>query len=80
MTTKEYTARLLEIRIKVNELMDDMCITRNNNGPAGLERILNLALMGDLTHEKRGKFLATPAIKVADYTSTDYWSIKQEWM
>ena len=79
MTTEEYKMRLLDIRRMINTLMDDLGVCYSN-GPAELERLLNVALMGDLTHEKQGKFKAERAIKVADYTSTDYWSIKQEWM
>ena len=66
MTNEEYIARLSEIRVKVNELCDDLGATYST-APEMLERVLNIAMNGDLFDIKRGKVKTQKIITVCDY-------------
>ena len=65
MTDKEYAARLLEIRVKVNTLLDDMGATYDNHVEM-LEKVLNVAMNGDLSKVKAGKVKTGKFITVTD--------------
>lgn len=64
---EEYKTRLLEIRIKVNELLDDMGATYSQK-PELLEKVLNIAMNGDLTNTKEGKIKTEKIISVRENT------------
>lgn len=68
MTDKEYAKRLLEIRVKVNELIDDLGVTYDTQREM-LERVLNAAMNGDLTDIKDGKVKTHKVIFVSDFHS-----------
>lgn len=64
---EEYKTRLLEIRIKVNELLDDMCATYSEK-PELLEKVLNIAMNGDLTNTQGNKIKTEKIISVRENT------------
>lgn len=64
---EEYKTRLLEIRIKVNELLDDMCATYSEK-PELLEKVLNIAMNGDLTNTQGDKIKTEKIISVRENT------------
>lgn len=66
MTHEEYISRLCEIRIKVNTLLDDLGVTYDET-PEELERILNIAINGDLTDVKKGKIKTHKIIEIKDF-------------
>ena len=71
MTKEEYKTRLLEIRVKVNELCDDLGATYST-APEILERVLNVAMNGDLSDIKRGKVNTRKIISVCNYRALDH--------
>lgn len=71
MTDKEYAARLLEIRVKVNTLLDDMGATYDNKAEM-LEKVLNVAMNGDLSKVKAGKVKTSKFITVMDCRRIEY--------
>jgi hypothetical protein len=73
---EEYTKRLLEIRRKVNELLDDIGTTYST-APADLERLLNIAMNGWLDDTNGDKIKTTKLITVKDWTKSH---IKPEYM
>ena len=64
---EEYKTRLLEIRVKVNELLDDIGATHSTE-PELLEKVLNIAMNGDLTNTKEGKIKTEKIISVRENT------------
>ena len=64
---EEYKTRLLEIRVKVNELLDDMCATYSEK-PELLEKVLNIAINGDLTNTQGDKIKTEKIISVRENT------------
>lgn len=66
MKIEEYIKRLCDIRISVNSLLDDLGVTYSEI-PQELERILNIAMNGDLTDVKDGKILTGKIIRVQDF-------------
>lgn len=77
ISMEEYTKRLVEIRRKVNELLDDIGTTYST-APADLERLLNIAMNGWLDDTNGDKIKTTKLITVKDWTKKDY--IKPEYM
>lgn len=75
MDFKEYIDRLLEIRRKVYSLMDDLG-TRYSDQPQEIERLLNIALGGDLFDVKDGKIKTIKFITVNDYRDSETWSVE----
>jgi hypothetical protein len=71
MTDKEYAARLLEIRVKVNTLLDDMGATYSTRVEM-LEKVLNVAMNGDLSKVKAGKVKTSKFITVRDCRRVEY--------
>ena len=76
ISMEEYTKRLLEIRRKVNELLDDIGTTYST-APADLERLLNIAMNGWLDDTNGDKIKAEKIITVTDYRRN---RIKPEYM
>lgn len=76
ISMEEYTKRLLEIRRKVNELLDDIGTTYST-APADLERLLNIAMNGWLDDTNGDKIKAEKIITVTDYHRN---RIKPEYM
>ena len=66
---EEYKTRLLNIRLAVYSLLDDM-ETPYSEKPEMLEKVLNIALNGDLTATKEGKIKTEKIISVMDYHKT----------
>ena len=64
---EEYKTKLLEIRVKVNELLDDMCATYSEK-PELLEKVLNIAMNGDLTNTQGDKIKTEKIISVRENT------------
>jgi len=79
MSNEEYKRRLLEIRVKVNSLLDDMGVGYSE-APEMLEKVLNIAMNGDLSDIKRGKVKTQKIISVSNYHSKDYWNGKAVYM
>lgn len=76
ISMEEYTKRLLEIRRKVNELLDDIGTTYST-APADLERLLNIALDGQFDDIQGDRIKTAKIITVTDYRKND---IKPEYM
>lgn len=64
---EEYKTRLLEIRRKVNELLDDIGATYSTE-PELLEKVLNIAMNGDLTNTQGDKIKTEKIISVRENT------------
>lgn len=79
MTMEEYKDRLLEIRVKVNSLLDNMGV-KYSDAPEMLEKVLNIAMNGDLSDIKNGKVKTQKIISVSDYHASDYWNGKAVYM
>ena len=76
MTNEEYKKRLIEIRCAVNSLCDDLGSTYSTSAEV-LERVLNVAMNGDLSDIKRGKVKTKKIISVTDYRSREYWLVEK---
>ena len=79
MTFEEYKNRLMEIRCKVNELIDDMGGTYSTDSTM-LEKVLNIAMNGDFEDIKDGKVKTHKIITVSNYRSRESWLEKQIYM
>ena len=65
---KEYQKKLMDIRKAINTLIDDIGGTYNN-APEMLEKVLNVALNGDIYGYTKGKKILTrKIISVEDFT------------
>ena len=71
LTDNEYTTRLLEIRVKVNELLDDLGVTYDT-APEMLEKVLNNAMNGDLLTTSGG-MVKTAKIIVCNFHAVEWW-------
>lgn len=78
ISMEEYTKRLVEIRRKVNELLDDIGTTYST-APADLERLLNIAMNGWFDDTNGDKIKPTKLITVKDWTKS-YIEPKPEYM
>ena len=79
MTFEEYKNRLIDIRCKVNDLIDDMGGTYST-APAMLERVLNIAMNGNFEDVKGDKVKTHKIITVSDFRNRDNWMEKQVYM
>ena len=76
MTNEEYKKRLLEIRRAVHSLCDDLGSTYSTSAEV-LERVLNVAMNGDLSDIKRGKVKTKKIMSVTEYRSREYWLVEK---
>ena len=67
---------MIEIRYKVNELIDDLGGTYKN-APEMLETVLNVAMNGDFTDVKQGKVKTHKIITVSDFNRKEHWLEKR---
>lgn len=73
MTAKEYREKCYDIRVLINQLVDDLGATYNTS-PAILEKVINDALNGDLlTVSPKKKNNTRKIATIKDYHTIDYW-------
>lgn len=76
MSFEEYKSRLLEIRVKVNELCDDLGSTYSTSAEV-LERVLNVAMNGNFEEVKGDKVQTHKIITITDFRN---WNKKPEYI
>ena len=79
MEFDEYKDRLMEIRVKVNTLLDDIGATYSTQ-PEMLEKILNIAMNGDFDDVKDGKVKTSKIISVIDFHKHEYWENTRDYI
>lgn len=79
MSFEEYKNRLIEIRCKVNQLIDDIGGTYSN-APEMLEKVLNIAMNGDFESVEDGKIKTNKIITVSNFRAHESWFEKPVYM